>query len=189
MRQELNLIGRRAKALEVQAIAEIGEDELAELLDERGVQKPIGIKRLAARHHALARALATGMPHGQAAILCGLTASRVSILTSDPMFMELLSHYASEIETKFLGVQERMAGVCSDLVDELAKRAEDKPEDFSTDEVYKGIALLADRTGNGPSQKSEVSVRIGIGDRLEAAAKRLAASQSIIDVTPSGAAE
>jgi len=184
-RRELGLIGRRAKTLDVGEPAELAPGELDALLDERGAQKPVSIKRLAARHHALARALATGTKPGEAAILCGLTASRVSILMSDPMFQDLQAHYANAVDAKFLGMQEKMAALGEDMVDEIAERLEDNPTAFSVDELYKGAALMADRTGNGPSQKSEVSVRIGIGDRLEAAAKRLASARGqIIDITP-----
>lgn len=176
--RELQLIGRKAAPLTIGDAEDLTNDDLATLNEERGVQKPLPLKRVAARHHALARLLAMGHKPGEAGILCGYTASRVSILQSDPAFQDLQTHYANAVEEKFLDTADKLANLSSDFADELQDRMDTNPSQFTTDEVFKGLALTADRSGHGPSQKSEVSVKIGLGDRMQAAAKRLEAHRA-----------
>jgi len=164
---------RGRKPVEVVA-AEVGQlvpADLALLGVERGVQ-PKPLKRLMERHHALARVLASGTSPADAAIMCGYTVSRISILQSDPAFKELVDFYRREVNLQYTGLHERMAGLAQDAVEELRERLEETPEEISTGQLVDIVKLTADRTGHGPQTTANVNVNIGLAERLEAARRR-----------------
>jgi hypothetical protein len=142
------------------------------LEDERGTVAPT-IKKLRTKHHALARAIASGLDDGDAAVLIGYTASRVSILKSDPSFKELVRFYTAKVEDQYLGMHERMAGLGLDAVNELSDRLEEDPDAFSNTQLMEMASRMADRTGHGPSSSTNVNVKVGLADRLQQARNRM----------------
>jgi hypothetical protein len=140
-----------------------------------------GIKKLRERHHALARQLALGTHPGEAAIICGYSASRVSILQSDPAFSELVAHYRAGAAERYFDGHSAMAELHVDAIEELRERLEETPEEFSHGQLMDLAKLTADRTGLGPSSKTEVDVKFGMADRMAAGRIRAAAMR---DVTP-----
>ena len=182
----LRLNGRGRAPLTAVAGTPLTETDLGRLQVERATKAP-PIKRLRERHHALARALSTGMPNSEAAILCGYSDSRVSILLSDDAFCNLVNHYTNRVEEKFLELPEKMNGLATDAVDELSHRLEEDSDKFSNSQLFEMAKIFADRTGHGPTTKSEINVKIGLAERLAAARKRV--TSSIIDITPNEAAE
>jgi hypothetical protein len=171
--------GRAAKPVVAAIVRELDRADLALLAEEKG-SKPSAVKRLTERHHALARSIAGGMKPGDAAILCGYTVSRVSILQGDPAFSELLAFYREDAQRPFRDLHNRLAGIAADAVEELSVRLE---EDMQTEEVKdKKISvgqlveltkMGADRTGFGP-QTTALNVNVDLAGRLEAARKRVA---------------
>jgi hypothetical protein len=153
-------------------IRPITDDDLPELEKPRASQAP-AIKRIGARHHALAKMLAQGIGPGEAAARCGYAISRVSILQDDTLFKELVKHYRSLVEIAFVEVQEKLAGIASDALDELSERLENEPGEFANDELMSLVKMGADRTGNGPSSTVKQQVNISIASRLDAARDRL----------------
>lgn len=158
--------------LVVSATRPLDEFDLT-LLGTGATVKPSPLARLGARHHALARALASGMRPGIAAATYGYCLSRVSILQSDPSFQELLAHYQSEASHDFARVQERMTGIAVDALDEIDKRLTENPQQISTPVLAKLIELTADRTGHGKKNETDVNINIGFADRLRSARERM----------------
>lgn len=177
----LRTTGRTAKPLSAVLVRELDEADLALLDTERGIKAP-PLKRLSERHHALARCLASGtMSVGEAAINCGYTLSRVSILQADPAFQELVHFYRQDVNSKYLDMHGILAGLSIDAAMELRERLE---ADAEADEKKLTVTALieltklgADRTGFGP-QSSQLNVNVDLAGRLEAARKRVAQRQS-----------
>lgn len=154
--------------------------DLASLLEERG-SKPPQIIALRERHHALARLIAEGRTPSEAAILCRYTQARVSVLLSDPAFIELVAHYRGVVNTEFVDFQKKLADLAIDAAGVLQERLEDAPEKITDAMLLQIVTVGADRTGHGPSQKSEVNVKIGLAARLQSASQRIAEAR---DITP-----
>lgn len=134
------------------------------------------LKRLGERHHALARALAGGMKPGHAGITCGLSASRVSILQSDPAFKELVNFYREDVNAQYRDLHQRLSGLALDAAEELAERLEEDPSSVSTGQLMEVVKMGADRTGFGPQSSSlNMNVNVDMANRLKAARERVAA--------------
>lgn len=182
----LSARGRRAVPLEAQVVRELRGEDLA-LLAQPGEIQPIELKRLSDRHHGLARALASGISEGEAAVMFGYDQSRVSILKSSPAFRELLELYRDVKDTEFADMTARLAGLAKDAVLILQDRLEDAPEDISTGQLLQIATMGADRTGHGPTSKQEVNVTHNLAARLDAARQRAKAAMiegTMKDVTP-----
>lgn len=151
------------------------------------------IKRIGERHRALARMLSGGASPGEAAILTGYDASRISILLSDPTFKELLEFYRNEVDTEYITMHSQLAGLGEDALAEMRRRVEETPEDIGFSTLLDVVVKIADRTGNGPTSTSrtEVSVTIDLAARMKAARARAAEAIDglAIDITPKAAAE
>jgi hypothetical protein len=189
---DLRTVGRATIPLYADIEGELTREDLESLQTEGGA-KPEGIKRIRERHHALAKALVDGIPEGEAGIVCGYSASRVSILKADPTFRELMEYYKLGKEERYLELHDKIAGLGQDAVDELTVRLEDNPEDISIGQLLEISKMSLDRSGHGPSSSVEVNHKVGLADKLAAARKRaleskknalLADESNIIDITP-----
>lgn len=187
MELDLDLVrttGRAPTLITATVVRELAAEDLELLSIEKG-SKPSALKRISDRHHALARAIASGMPDYEAAAVTGYDISRISILKSDPAFEELLSFYRAEKDRAFRSVQDKLAGIASDALDELQTRVEDTPEKLSVNQLMQLVQLGADRSGNGPSSTTNTNVTVGAADRLEAARARVAERRmKTIDTQP-----
>lgn len=176
----LRTTGRASKALSAEVERELDSDDIASLLEERGT-KPPQVHTLRERHHALARLIAEGRSPSDAAIICRYTQARVSILMSDPAFQELIAHYRDVVNHEFVDFQKKLAELAIDAAGILQERMEDKPDELSDALLLQVVTVGADRTGHGPSQKSEVNIKVGLAGRLAAATQRIEAMK---DITP-----
>lgn len=171
-------------------VRELTAEDLKMLAVERSVQKPkelSSLSMLSERHRNLARLLAMGKTDQECAIITGYTPSRISILKTDPAMRNLIKHYSEEKDIIFVQAHEKMAQVASTALDVLQDRLEDPEEvaKLSVGQLLQVVEVAADRSGLGPTSKSEVSVNVNIADRLEAARKRAReASAKAIDITP-----
>lgn len=181
----LRIGGRAKQPLSFSEGDALTSADIARLNEPRETSAPL-IKKLRERHHALARMLAIGTSPGEAAIVCGYSASRVSILQGDPAFAELVAHYREVKTERYFDGMQAMAELHLDAVEEIRERLEEAPDDFSTGHLMELMKLTADRTGKGPSTKSEVDVKIGLADRLQAGYSRVQEmrAQRMKDVTP-----
>ena len=129
------------------------------------------LAKLRDTHHALARALASGMTNDQAALASGYTPVRVSILKADPAFQELVSYYRENLDVVYADLHARMSSFSIDLLEELRSRFEDNPDEMSSPFLKELMTVLADRTGYGV-KTTQVNVNIDLASRLEAARAR-----------------
>ena len=177
----LRTSGRAKKPMLAEMERELGLDDVESLLAEKGVQAPL-IKEFRERHHALARLIAEGRKPGEAAILQRYSQSRMSVLLADPAFQELVSHYRTIVNEEFVDFQAKLSELALDAAMILQSRMEESPDDMSDALVLQIVQVGADRTGHGPSSKTEVNVKVGLADRLAEATRR---SQSAMrNITP-----
>lgn len=138
------------------------------------------IKRLRDSHHALARLIAENRPGAEISALTGYAQSSISILKSDPAFAELVEYYRGETREAYANLADRMALLSLDTIQELQDRLVNEPESFQIDQLQAQLRLLADRTGFGPTSKTDVQITVaGFADRLEEARRRVEAAKVI----------
>lgn len=172
--------GRAAQAVAVEVVRDLDLDDLSSLSEERGI-KATPLKRLATRHHALARALASGMPDGEAALMVGMQQSTVSILKSDPAFKELMDFYIADVDRVYRDVHESLADMSFDAIELIRGRMEEEPEKVSTGQLLQIAQMGADRTGHGPqSSTTNLNLNVNVASKMEEARKRLAARQAAL---------
>jgi hypothetical protein len=138
-----------------------------------GVSTP-NLKQIRSRHHRLAQLLAIGTPDIQAATMCGFVANRVAHLRRDPAFQELLTYYSEGVEAQFQDTVAMMADLNTDMLEELGRRLDENPEQFTVPQLLEAIRTLADRAGYAPVTKSvSVNASVDLGARLAAARQRV----------------
>jgi hypothetical protein len=122
------------------------------------------------------------MAPGEAGIVCGYSASRVSILQDDPAFRELLHFYRQDVEREYRGLHEKLAGLATDAASVLADRLEDSPDDISIGQLQEIVKLGADRTGHGPqSSSTHLNVNVDLAGRLQRARERVRDRVTVIE--------
>jgi hypothetical protein len=179
----IRLSGRAPAALVAAEVRELSPEDFALLATERGVE-PAPLKRLGERHHALAKLLAQGTSPGEAAVVTGLSPSRVSILKADPTFQDLVAFYREKVDAAYVDMHSTLAGLSLDAAQELRDRLEEEPEKISVGQLLEITKLGADRTGFGPKSTQDVNVNVGLADRMQAARERAEARRRVIDITP-----
>lgn len=112
------------------------------------------LKRISRTHHRLAQFLAAGMDEGQAGVLCNYNPSTVSILKTDPMFLETVAFYESQAEEAFRDVVTEMRDLHQDVVVAIRERLEDRGDTIPLKDLTGLLTALSDRTGNGPSSST-----------------------------------
>lgn len=171
--------GRAARPLVAEVVRELEVVDLRALGVEKG-SEPSALKRLSERHHALARNLASGMEAGEAGLVAGYVASRVSILQNDPAFKELVEFYRRDVTAQYRDLHQKLAGLALDAAEELGERLESEPEKVSIGQLMEITKMGADRTGFGPqSSQTNVNVNVDLATRLQAARQRVASRPSI----------
>lgn len=165
--------GRAMVSLALRIGRNLEAPDLALLATERGI-KPALVKRISDSHHAVARALASGLKPGEVSIITGYSLSRISILQADPAFQELLAFYRENLDVVYADLHTRMAQLSLDSAQLLQERMENDPDSFSNGALMDVLKLAADRTGHAPVSRtvSKVDVTVGFADALAAARKR-----------------
>lgn len=180
---QLRTTGRASKPVEAELEQHLTKEDLDSLLEERGT-KPPEIKEMRERHHNLARLIAEGKKPGEAATIARYTLSRVSILMTSPAFQDLVAHYREMVEDQYIGFNAQLAALGVDAANIISERLEDNPDEVTMGALLQLVTISADRTGHGPSQKTEVNIKIGLADRLMQARSRAQVAQSPRDITP-----
>lgn len=184
---ELTARGRRAAKVEESLVGTVGPAELRSLANVEGtVSEAPPLKRVTERHHKLARLLSLGLPEGDAAIACGFSLGRVSVIKASPAFQELLELYKDRVDEEFAEFAEQLAGLSKDAILTIRERLEEDPENFTNGQLLEVMKATADRTGFGPSQKIEQNVNFSLSEKLEKARQRAreAALPQMKDITP-----
>jgi hypothetical protein len=179
----IRLSGRAVAPIVAAEVRELQPTDFALLATERGIE-PAPLKRLGERHHALARLLAQGTSPGEAALITGLSNSRVSILKADPTFQNLVELYRGEVTEAYRGMHETLAGLSLDAANELRERLEEDPDKVTNGQLLEMIKVGADRTGFGPKTESTLNVNVGLAERMQEARERAERRRREIDITP-----
>ncbi len=150
--------GRPGALLLFDQTRELGAEDILRLATEPApkVGPPI-IQKLKARHHAIARYLASGRTVVETAALTGLTPQRVGDLERcDPAFQNLLSYYRDQVEAAGIDEAVEYRGVLHDIgrstLEEIQERVSD-PEaraKMSVEELRRLAEMSMDRTSAPP---------------------------------------
>lgn len=159
---------------EPEFVRELAPADLSLLSGPRG-SRPSPLKRLADRHHQLARLLAGGEKEGVAAMAVGLDGARVSNLKADPLFQELLEYYRGQVNEVYRDLHSHLAAIAIDAAEEIRTRLEENGEKIPLDKLTELVKMGADRTGFGPATKStQMNIHVDLAARLESARARVA---------------
>lgn len=124
-------------------------------LPEGGLESTTpALQHIKSSHHMLARVLADGKSQEEASIITGYSISRISLLKKDPAFHQLLEYYKGQVERCFVNVYERLASLGIDSLEELQRRLDEKPDDFTLNQLMELAELTLDRSGAGPQTKN-----------------------------------
>jgi hypothetical protein len=107
------------------------------------------VASLRARHHSVARLLASGMPEGTVADLTGFDNAYISVLKNNPSMIELVNHYRAPNNAVVEVIAERLRTVGHAALERLA---EEIPE-MDHHALIATAKLGVDRSGNGPMSK------------------------------------
>ena len=167
-----------SKPLEMGVVRELGPEDVVRFEElGPGARPEPALKRLRSRHHAVARLIAEGYKHTEAAALVGITPQSIHLLMKDPSFQELVQHYISLSADKFVEVSEKLAGLAEDAIDVMTDRLEDDPDSVESKDLIKLIETAADRTGLGPTS-TQLNINAELGSKLDAARARVAARRA-----------
>lgn len=181
--------GRASVPLSLSFVRELGAADIALLATERGV-KPTPIGAIRDRHHALARVLAQGMTHTEASLVTGYDPSRISILRSDPTFIELIEQYKKVEAGLMADFMDRATTLTLTAVNRLQELLEDDEKPVSAQTALEIAKFGADRTGHAPVQKNmNLNANVGIADRVHRARERLRERSQEALPAPDGALE
>lgn len=92
-------------------------------------------------HHQAARLIAEGVPLQEASLITGYSPNYLSQLQGDPMFVELVSYYATNEDKKHIDVMDRLRSLGMSTLDELQTRLEESPESYSIRELMEQVDL------------------------------------------------
>ena len=107
------------------------------------------VASLRARHHSVARLLASGMPEGTVAELTGFDNAYISVLKNNPSMIELINHYRAPNNAVVEIIAERLRTVGHAALERLAEEI----PDMDHQALIATAKLGADRSGNGPMSK------------------------------------
>lgn len=153
--------GRRPAAIEVSYLRDLDVTDVALLKAGYNLgSSPPAVQKIRTSHHELARLLASGVKPVEASAITGYSQSRISILSQDPAFKNLVSFYSEGQKEEFFNAQQRLRQLGLDATDELRERLAENPDQFTNEELRKLSETLFDRSGLGP--KSTVEVQQGL---------------------------
>lgn len=154
-------------------IRDLGQDDAIQSAPSES--KAPALRRVSERHRRLARMIADGIGETDAAIACGYTRSRVSILKADPAFRELVLFYRAQVDEHYVETHDKLALMTNLAVDEMTYRLEETPDEFTKDDLRKLIETGADRIGFSPKTAGggSTDVTFNLAVRLQEAYKRV----------------
>lgn len=164
--------GRPAKHPSIDGVRELTRAEL----DHMSRGKSPAAKRFRDSHHRVARLFASGCRPGEVAERSGYSLGRISTLSADPAFQELVASYRSSVDESWkdsvdeyydtvIAVRTMSARLIHD------KLSETEPDDVSFRELVTIHADAADRTGYG-KRSTQVNVNTDFASLLDQAIKR-----------------
>jgi hypothetical protein len=185
---DVSLEGLDLKTLGVSA--PVGVERKREL---RAGEKPDAaevkpLTRVTQRHRSLAQAVARNgdkVTLKQIALEHGIIPSTLYRLCQDLTFKEMVAHFRADLEMELQDAEERMVILRDSSIDVLQARLDEDPDSFTVGQLTQLMTLTADRTGLGPSSKTDVNVNVGFAQRLNQARTRARQIEvEARDVTP-----
>jgi hypothetical protein len=146
--------------MEVRALAPV---EVEALTDEivRGRRQPASPPtgtKITARHHAIARMLASGHRKSEVAAVLGVQPQALTIVEKSPAFQALLHEYMNALDAASIETVSRLRILGNLGIDELTTRLAVSPQGIKTAEVLDIVKVTMDRTGLGPTSSTKVEV-------------------------------
>ena len=167
---------------EVSGIRVLARADLSVLLEKRPKTE---LKSLTDKHHRIARACAAGLSNNDVAAICGITATRVSMLKQDPAFTELCAHYRGMVTADYIQSADSYLEVllanklkAEVMLGDKLDAAIDGDEVLPTRDLMAISRDAADRTGHGKVQ-TNMNVNVDFAAKLEAARKRSAGARTV----------
>lgn len=141
------------------------------------------VKKITERHHALARAIASGLKDDEACAVVGFNKMMLFYLRRSPAFLDLIDMYRNDVNAEYAELHERFAGLTKDAIITLHERLENEPEAFSPRALLEIVKVAGDRAGYAPTTRTEiVTTNVTLAEKLAMARAR--ASAYARDVTP-----
>jgi|SRR5215467_12131017 len=134
--------GRAARRVNWEVVRTLVVPDDLPLLSERHAKKPQTLKHVRHVHHQLARLMATGVPQEEIALITGYSPTYISRIKSDPTFEALVDYYHNQRDEIFVDVVERMKTLGLSTIDELQRRLEDEPDEWSRRELMEMAELM-----------------------------------------------
>jgi hypothetical protein len=160
---------------EISGIRVLARADLSVLLEKR---PKVELKSLTDKHHRIARAVAAGLSAVDVAAICGITATRVSMLKQDQAFQELCAHYRGLVTADYIHQTDSYLEVllanklkAEVMLGDKLDAAIDGDEVLPTRDLMAISRDAADRTGHGKVQ-TNMNVNVDFAAKLEAARKR-----------------
>lgn len=125
------------------------------------------LQKLRARHHSVARLLATGVPETVVALITHYHPTRISQFKNSPAMQELIAHYRGPGNEAHQALKEKLRVLGEGSVDELCRRIEEAPEDLTASELTALAKLGMDRSDHGPTSKVDVNSRNEVIDHAK----------------------
>jgi len=138
---------KQAAAVEIISVEPLTEVDMIALQNPiKGLNISPSLVKIRASHHRIAQLIAEGRRHTEIALICGISPARISQLTVDPAFQELMAFYVEEQKKAFVNHQERLADLGTTALEELRDRLETEPEKFKTRELLEIVGQTYDRS-------------------------------------------
>jgi hypothetical protein len=133
---------RKAAPLEVARVRALEPDDLELLQNPPNANLPIRpLQTIRHSHHQLARLIAAGKADQEISLITGYSPSYISSLKGGQDFKDLIAYYGAQKELIFVETMERLKIVGLNTLDELQKRFEEAPEQFTNGQLMELIDL------------------------------------------------
>lgn len=133
---------RKAAPLEVARVRALTSEDVPLLQAPPNVNLPIRpLQTIRHSHHQLARLIASGKPDQEISLITGYSPSYISSLKGGQDFADLISYYGAQKELIFVETMERLKIVGLNTLDELQRRFDEAPEQFTNTQLMELIDL------------------------------------------------
>jgi len=160
------------------SVRDLTREDLAVLLEPR--VGPPQVKKLRDSHHRIARLVAHGVKRTKIAEVTGLSYTRLSVLSVDPAFKELVARYTAQLHEKLDLAEDAFVEIAMQnmlraelMISDRLDDADDSGELLPIRELVSISRDAADRLGYGKHQ-TQTNVNVDFASRLERTIKRSA---------------
>lgn len=177
LKPALRLTGRPRKKVSCEPLRPLTPADLALLNTERRYPGAPALKRLRDSHHRLARVLAAGKSHIEAAAWTGYSQTRIYQLCQDPTFKDLIEVYRKQGLEDYgtyadMALENLVRG--ERLISDSLEAAGDRAEPLELTELRPVLDIVSERQDRFGYPKAAVNHNVNhdLAGRLEAARKR-----------------